>query len=46
MIESSKSYENDAKFINVMSEEIATMVKSINKNIDNVNIAVQEFQLI
>lgn len=45
MVESSKSYENDAKFINVMSEEIATMVKSINKNIDNVNIAVQEFSI-
>lgn len=43
MIESSKSYENDAKFINSMSEEIATMVKAINTNIDNVNMVVQEF---
>jgi len=43
MIESSKSYENDAKFINEMSEEIAAMVEAINTNIDNVNVAVQEF---
>ncbi|RII32117.1 methyl-accepting chemotaxis protein [Clostridium chromiireducens] len=43
MIESSKSYENDAKFINEMSEEISTMVKAINTNIHNVSSAMIEF---
>lgn len=43
MIESSKSYENDAKFINEMSEEIAIMVKAINSNIDNVDSTMREF---
>ncbi|EKQ57838.1 MULTISPECIES: methyl-accepting chemotaxis protein [unclassified Clostridium] len=43
MIESSKSYENDAKFINEMSEEIEAMVKIINLSIDNVSSAIQEF---
>ncbi|NMF04378.1 methyl-accepting chemotaxis protein [Clostridium beijerinckii] len=43
MIESSKSYENDARFINEMSEEIAIMVKSINSNIDNVDSTMREF---
>ncbi|EHJ02427.1 methyl-accepting chemotaxis sensory transducer, partial [Clostridium sp. DL-VIII] len=37
MIESSKSYESDAKFINIMSEKIATMVEIVNKSINNVN---------
>lgn len=45
MIESSKSYENDAKFINEMSEEIETMVKTINKNINNVSSAIKEFSI-
>jgi methyl-accepting chemotaxis protein len=43
MIESSKSYENDARFINEMSEEIAIMVKAINSNIDNVDSTMREF---
>lgn len=43
MIESSKSYENDARFINEMSEEIAIMVKAINSNIDNVDSTMGEF---
>ncbi|OCA96404.1 methyl-accepting chemotaxis protein [Clostridium beijerinckii] len=43
MIESSKSYENDAKFINEMSEKIAIMVKAINSNIDNVDSTMREF---
>ncbi|WP_271812747.1 methyl-accepting chemotaxis protein [Clostridium beijerinckii] len=43
MIESSKSYENDARFINEMSEEIAIMVKAINSNIHNVDSTMREF---
>lgn len=45
MIESSKSYENDAKFINTMSEEIATMVEEINVNVDKVSNAMQDFAI-
>ncbi|GEP63443.1 methyl-accepting chemotaxis protein [Clostridium beijerinckii] len=45
MIESSKSYENDARFINKMSEEIAIMVKAINSNIDNVDSTMREFSI-
>ncbi|CUU51061.1 methyl-accepting chemotaxis protein [Clostridium beijerinckii] len=43
MIESSKSYENDARFINEMSEKIAIMVKAINSSIDNVDSTMREF---
>ncbi|NSB12171.1 methyl-accepting chemotaxis protein [Clostridium beijerinckii] len=43
MIESSKSYENDARFINEMSEEIAIMVKAINSNIHDVDSTMREF---
>ncbi|NOW07989.1 methyl-accepting chemotaxis protein [Clostridium beijerinckii] len=43
MIESSKSYENDARFINEMSEKIAIMVKAINSSIDNVDSTIREF---
>ena len=45
MIESSKSYENDAKFINTMSEEIATMVEEINVNVDKVSHSIQDFSV-
>lgn len=43
MIESSKSYESDAKFINVMSEKIADMVKAVNKSVGNVNDTINSF---
>jgi len=43
MIESSKSYENDAKFINTMSEKIATMVEEINMNVNKVSDTMKNF---
>ncbi|OOM73156.1 methyl-accepting chemotaxis protein [Clostridium sp. BL-8] len=43
MIESSKSYESDAKFINIMSEKIASMVEIVNKSINNVNDTMDVF---
>ncbi len=43
MIESSKSYESDAKFINTMSEKIATMVEEINMNVNKVSDTMKNF---
>lgn len=43
MIDSSKSYEEDSKFINEMSKEIESMVKTINVNINNVSSGMEEF---
>ncbi|AWK50189.1 methyl-accepting chemotaxis protein [Clostridium beijerinckii] len=43
MIESSKSYENDAKFINTMSEKIAIMVEEINVNVNKVSDTTKNF---